>query len=163
MAELTAKQETFIDHYLTNGGNIGQAYRDSGYKCSTDATAYVGGSKLLRNGKVLDAILVRKKDSVAKQRAKAKRIDIDEQWLLAEYIDTIRLAKADKQYSAVNASITNIAKLLNIGFVDRREINQQINIDATLQALDSGALLDALTNANDPPAIEGKFRTVDAD
>ena len=163
MAELTAKQETFIDHYLTNGGNIGQAYRDSGYKCSTDATAYVGGSKLLRNGKVLDAILVRKKDSVAKQRAKAKRIDIDEQWLLAEYIDTIRLAKADKQYSAVNASITNIAKLLNIGFVDRREINQQINIDATLQALDSGALLDALTSANDPPAIEGEFRTVDAD
>ena len=163
MAELTAKQETFIDHYLTNGGNIGQAYRDSGYKCSTDATAYVGGSKLLRNGKVLDAILVRKKDSVAKQRAKAKRIDIDEQWLLAEYIDTIRLAKADKQYSAVNASITNIAKLLNIGFVDRREINQQINIDATLQALDSGALLDALTSANDPPAIEAEYRSIDGD
>ena len=163
MAELTAKQETFIDHYLTNGGNIGQAYRDSGYKCSTDATAYVGGSKLLRNGKVVDRILVRKKDSVAKQRAKAKRIDIDEQWLLAEYIDTIRLAKADKQYSAVNASITNIAKLLNIGFVDRREINQQINIDATLQALDSGALLDALTSANDPPAIEAQYRSIDDD
>ena len=159
MAELTAKQETFIDHYLTNGGNIGQAYRDSGYKCSTDATAYVGGSKLLRNGKVIDAILVRKKDSVAKQRAKAKRIDIDEQWLLAEYIDTIRLAKADKQYSVVNSSITNIAKLLSIGFVDRREINQQINIDATLQALDSGALLDALTSANDS-AIEAEFRNV---
>tara|TARA_R110000765_G_scaffold256009_2_gene356598 strand:+ start:500 stop:991 length:492 start_codon:yes stop_codon:yes gene_type:complete len=163
MAELTAKQETFIDHYLTNGGNIGQAYRDSGYKCSTDATAYVGGSKLLRNGKVVDRILVRKKDSVAKQRAKAKRIDIDEQWLLAEYIDTIRLAKADKQYSAVNASITNIARLLSIGFVDKREINQQINIDATLQALDSGALLDALTNANDPAAIEGEYRTVGDD
>ena len=163
MAELTAKQETFIDHYLTNGGNIGQAYRDSGYKCSTDATAYVGGSKLLRNAKVVDRILVRKKDSVAKQRAKAKRIDIDEQWLLAEYIDTIRLAKADKQYSAVNASITNIAKLLNIGFVDRREINQQINIDATLQALDSGALLDALTSANDPSAIEAQYRSIDGD
>ena len=163
MAELTAKQETFIDHYLTNGGNIGQAYRDSGYKCSTDATAYVGGSKLLRNTKVVDQILLRKKNSVDKQRAKAKRIDIDEQWLLAEYIDTIRLAKADKQYSAVNASITNIAKLLNIGFVDRREINQQINIDATLQALDSGALLDALTSANDPPAIEAQYRSIDDD
>ena len=163
MAELTAKQETFIDHYLTNAGNRTKAYRDSGYKCSTDQTAYVGGSKLLRNGKVMDALLVRKKDSVAKQRAKAKRIDIDEQWLLAEYIDTIRLAKADKQYSAVNASITNIAKLLNIGFVDRREINQQINIDATLQALDSGALLDALTSANDPPAIEAQYRSIDGD
>ena len=163
MAELTAKQETFIDHYLTNGGNIGQAYRDSGYKCSTDATAYVGGSKLLRNGKVMDRILAKKADSVAKQHAKAKRIDIDEQWLLAEYIDTIRLAKADKQYSTVNASITNIAKLLNIGFVDRREINQQINIDATLQALASGALLDALTNANDPPAIEAQYRNIDGD
>ena len=118
---------------------------------------------MLRNAKVVDRILVRKKDSVAKQRAKAKRIDIDEQWLLAEYIDTIRLAKADKQYSAVNASITNIAKLLNIGFVDRREINQQINIDATLQALDSGALLDALTSANDPSAIEAQYRSIDGD
>ena len=163
MAELTEKQKAFIDCYLTNGGNRTKAYRDSGYKCSTDQTAYVGGSKLLRNGKVMDALLVRKKDSVAKQHAKAKRIDIDEQWLLAEYIDTIRLAKADKQYSAVNASITNIAKLLNIGFVDRREINQQINIDATLQALDSGALLDALTSANDPPAIEAEFRNVSDD
>ena len=163
MAELTEKQKAFIDCYLTKGGNRTKAYRDSGYKCSTDQTAYVGGSKLLRNGKVMDALLVRKKDSVAKQHAKAKRIDIDEQWLLAEYIDTIRLAKADKQYSAVNASITNIAKLLNIGFVDRREINQQINIDATLQALDSGALLDALTSANDPPAIEAEFRNVSDD
>jgi len=162
MAELTAKQETFIEHYLTNGGNIGQAYRDSGYKCSTDATAYVGGSKLLRNGKVMDRILAKKADSVAKQHAKAKRIDIDEQWLLAEYIDTIRLAKADKQYSVVNSSITNIAKLLNIGFVDRREINQQINIDATLQALDSGALLDALNSANSG-AIEAEYQHIDDD
>ena len=162
MAELTEKQKAFVDHYLTNGGNIGQAYRDSGYKCSTDQTAYVGGSKLLRNGKVMDLILVKKANTVAEQRAKAKRIDIDEQWLLAEYIDTIRLAKADKQYSVVNSSVTNIAKLLNIGFVDRREINQQINIDATLQALDSGALLDALNSANSG-AIEAEYQHIEDD
>ena len=162
MSELTAKQETFIDHYLTNGGNIGQAYRDSGYKCSTDATAYVGGSKLLRNGKVLDAILVRKKDSVAKQRAKAKRIDIDEQWLLAEYIDTIRLAKADKQYSVVNSSITNIAKLLNIGFLDRKELMVSGEINH-LQQLDTETLMNALQTAQKTPAIEGEFRTVGDD
>ena len=162
MAELTEKQKAFIDCYLTNGGNRTKAYRDSGYKCSTDQTAYVGGSKLLRNGKVMDALLVRKKDSVAKQRAKAKRIDIDEQWLLAEYIDTIRLAKADKQYSVVNSSITNIAKLLNIGFLDRKELMVSGEI-SHLQQLDTETLMNALQSAQDPPAIEGEFRTVDGD
>ena len=162
MQELTAKQSKFVELFLTNGENRSKAYRDSGYKCSTEQTAYVGGSKLLRNGKVLDAILVRKKDSVAKQRAKAKRIDIDEQWLLAEYIDTIRLAKADKQYSVVNSSITNIAKLLNIGFLDRKELMVSGEINH-LQQLDTETLMNALQTAQKTPAIEGEFRTVDAD
>ena len=162
MAELTEKQKAFVDHYLTNGGNRTKAYRDSGYKCSTEQTAYVGGSKLLRNGKVMDLILVKKANFVAEQRAKAKRIDIDEQWLLAEYIDTIRLAKADKQYSVVNSSITNIAKLLNIGFLDRKELMVSGEINH-LQQLDTETLMNALQSAQDPPAIEGEFRTVGDD
>ena len=52
-------------------------------------------------------------------------------------------------------SLSHIAGL----WLDKREITQQINIDATLQALDSGALLDALTSANDS-AIEAEFRNV---
>ena len=162
MAELTEKQKAFVDHYLTNGGNIGQAYRDSGYKCSTDATAYVGGSKLLRNGKVMAQILVKKANTVAEQHAKAKRIDIDEQWLLAEYIDTIRLAKADKQYSVVNSSITNIAKLLNIGFLDRKELTVSGEVNH-LQQLDTETLMNALQMAQKPEPIEGEFRTVGDD
>ena len=162
MAEFTANQESFVEHYLTNGGNRTKAYRDSGYKCSTEQTAYVGGSKLLRNGKVMDRILAKKADSVAKQHAKAKRIDIDEQWLLAEYIDTIRLAKADKQYSVVNSSITNIAKLLNIGFLDRKELTVSGEVNH-LQQLDTETLMNALQMAQKPEPIEGEFRTVGDD
>ena len=162
MQELTEKQKAFIDCYLTNGGNRAKAYRDSGYKCSTEQTEYVGGSKLLRNGKVMDRILAKKADSVAKQHAKAKRIDIDEQWLLAEYIDTIRLAKADKQYSVVNSSITNIAKLLNIGFLDRKELTVSGEVNH-LQQLDTETLMNALQMAQKPEPIEGEFRTVGDD
>ena len=110
----------------------------------------------------MDRILAKKADSVAKQHAKAKRIDIDEQWLLAEYIDTIRLAKADKQYSVVNSSITNIAKLLNIGFLDRKELTVSGEVNH-LQQLDTETLMNALQMAQKPEPIEGEFRTVGDD
>ena len=74
----------------------------------------------------------------------------------------VALGKEHKQLSAARQALDSLAHIAGL-WIDKRELTQQINIDATLQALDSGALLDALTSANDPPAIEGEYRTVGDD
>jgi len=161
MQELTAKQAKFVELFLTNGENRSKAYRDSGYKCSSEQTAYVGGSKLLRNGKVLDKILAIKADSIAKKHNQAKRISIDEQWLLAEYIDTIQLAKDDKQYNVVKASLDSIGKLTGL-MVDRKELAVSGEV-SHLASLDTQSLMNALTQAQQPEAIEAEFAVIDSD
>ena len=148
MQELTAKQSKFVELFLTNGENRSKAYRDSGYKCSSEQTAYVGGSKLLRNGKVLDKILAIKAESIAKKHNQAKRISIDEQWLLAEYIDTIQLAKDDKQYNVVKASLDSIARMTG-HLISKTELQVSGEV-SHLASLDTTTLMNALTQAQQP-------------
>tara|TARA_R100001530_G_scaffold127067_1_gene96197 strand:- start:175 stop:675 length:501 start_codon:yes stop_codon:yes gene_type:complete len=161
MQELTAKQSKFVELFLTNGENRSKAYRDSGYKCSTEQTAYVGGSKLLSNGKVLDRILAIKADSIAKKHNQAKRINIDEQWLLAEYIDTIQLAKDDKQYNVVKASLDSIARMTG-HLISKTELQVSGEV-SHLASLDTQSLMNALTQAQQPEAIEAEFSVIDSD
>jgi len=158
MQELTAKQAKFVELFLTNGENRSKAYRDSGYKCSSEQTAYVGGSKLLRNGKVLDKILAIKADSIAKKHNQAKRISIDEQWLLAEYIDTIQLAKDDKQYNVVKASLDSIARMTG-HLISKTELQVSGEV-SHLASLDTTTLMNALTQAQQPEAIEAEFTEI---
>ena len=155
MQELTAKQAKFVELFLTNGENRSKAYRDSGYKCSSEQTAYVGGSKLLRNAKVLDRILSIKAKSIAEKHDQAKRINIDEQWLLAEYIDTIQLAKDDKQYNVVKASLDSIARMTG-HLISKTELQVSGEV-SHLATLDTTTLMNALTQAQQPEAIEAEF------
>jgi phage terminase small subunit len=48
---LDERKRRFCELYLLTF-NGAKAYREAGYTCSTDATAWVGASKLLRSGKV---------------------------------------------------------------------------------------------------------------
>ena len=62
----TTKQQRFIDHAASNGGNAAQAYRDAGYSAPNDRTAANGASRLLVNVGIATAI-ARKTDHLQTQ------------------------------------------------------------------------------------------------
>lgn len=63
--ELTSKQQRFADLVL-GGMPASRAYREAGYTASTDGTAEVEGSKLLRNPKVAAYLTARRTGAAEK-------------------------------------------------------------------------------------------------
>ena len=156
---LTPKQQLFIDNYINNGGDHIQAYKDSGYTASSDNSLYAGVNRLLRNVKVSAEIARYKAGNLAKQAKKREKIDIDQDWLISQLITTIEDARQVNQHNVVRNSIVDIGKLCGL-YVDKREVNAQLSIDAQLTQLDTSTLIQALTEARHPPAIEAEFHEI---
>ena len=158
---LTTKQKRFVEYYLGNGENATKAYKQAGYKAKNDNVAAPEASKLLQNPKISQAILREKAGELAKQAKRAKKADIDQDWLVTQYIDTIELAKQDKQYNVMKSSIDSIGKLLGL-MVDRKELAVSGEV-SHLASLDTQSLMNALTQAQQPEAIEAEFSVIDSD
>ena len=156
--KLTAKQERFVEAYLGNG-NATEAYKIAGYKAKNDNVAAPESSKLLRNPKVSQAITRRKVGNLAEKQKKQEKYEITQDWLISQLITTIEDARADKQHNTVRNSLVDIGKLVGLYF-DKKEINTQLSIDANLNSLDTGQLLDALRSARQPDALEGEFKKI---
>jgi hypothetical protein len=56
MTTLNPRQQRFVDHVASNGGNAAQAYRDAGYSTPTPTTATAGASRLLATDSVRNAV-----------------------------------------------------------------------------------------------------------
>ena len=161
MQGLTSKQKRFVEYYLGNGENATKAYKQAGYKAKNDNVASPEASKLLQNPKVSQAIMREKAGELAKQAKRARKADIDQDWLVTQYIDTIELAKQDKQYNVMKSSIDSIGKLLGL-MVDRKELAVSGEV-SHLASLDTTTLMNALTQAQQPEAIEAEFSVIDSD
>ena len=157
--KLTAKQERFVEAYLGNG-NATEAYKIAGYKAKNDNVASPESSKLLRNPKVSQAITRRKVGNLAEKQKKQDKYEITQDWLISQLITTIEDARADKQHNTVRNSLVDIGKLVGL-YYDKKELSAQLSIDANLNSLDTGQLLEALQQARQPDAIEGEYKTVD--
>ena len=155
---LTTKQKRFVEYYLGNGENATKAYKQAGYKAKNDNVAAPEASKLLQNPKISQAILREKAGELAKQAKRAKKADIDQDWLVTQYIDTIELAKQDKQYNVMKSSIDSIGKLLGL-MVDRKELAVSGEV-SHLASLDTQSLMNALTQAQQPEPIEAEFTEI---
>ena len=157
--DLNDKQLLFCNVYLDNGGNASAAYRAAYGEKQSEAHINSSASRLVRSDKVrAHLVKVRQHNLQTTQRKQ----DIDRDFLINQYLELVALGKEYRQISSARQALDSLAHIAGL-WIDKRELTQQINIDATLQALDSGALLDALTNANDPPAIEAQYRSIDAD
>ena len=155
--DLNEKQLMFCNVYLDNGGNASAAYRAAYGEKQSEAHINSSSSRLVRNDKVREYFVkVRTHNLQTTQRKQ----DINRDFLINQYLELVSLGKENRQLSVAVKALDSLAHIAGL-WLDKREITQQINIDATLQALDSGALLDALTNANDPAAIEGEFKLID--
>ena len=159
---LTPKQQLFVENYINNDGDHIQAYKDSGYTATSDNSLYAGVNRLLKNVKVSAQIARYKAKNLAKQAKKREKIDIDQDWLISQLITTIEDARQVNQHNVVRNSIVDIGKLLNL-YVDKREVNAQLSIDAQLTQLDTSTLLQALTEAKQPKAIEAEFHEINDD
>ena len=157
--DLNKNQLAFCNDYLNNGRNASAAYRTAYGSDKPETVINSASSRLLRNVKVRNYIVKVQQENLTTTQRKQ---DIDRDFLINQYLELVALGKEHKQLSAARQALDSLAHIAGL-WLDKREITQQINIDATLQALDSGALLDALTSANDPPAIEAQYRNIDAD
>lgn len=72
--ELTAKQNAFCWHYINNGENAMQAYREAGYQASTDGAAANGGSRMLLNANVQNKLMELKQAVVVAQGITAEKV-----------------------------------------------------------------------------------------
>ena len=157
--DLNEKQLLFCNVYLDNGGNASAAYRAAYGEKQSEAHINSSSSRLVRNDKVRQYLVkVRQHNLQTTQRKQ----DIDRDFLINQYLELVALGKEQRNLSVSVRALDSLSHIAGL-WVDRRELTQQINIDATLQALDSGALLDALTSANDPPAIDAEYRSIDGD
>ena len=156
--KLSAKQKLFINAYL-GSENATEAYKQAGYKVKNDNVAGPEASKLLRNPKISQEITRLRAGNLAEQAKKREKIDINQDWLISQLITTIEDARQVNQHNVVRNSIVDIGKLCGL-YVDKREVNAQLSIDAQLTQLDTSTLIQALTEARHPEAIEGKFHEV---
>jgi phage terminase small subunit len=157
--QLTPKQQLFVENYINNDGDHIQAYKDSGYTATSDNSLYAGVNRLLKNVKVSAQIARYKAGNLAKQAKKREKIDIDQDWLISQLITTIEDARSVNQHNVSRNCIMDIGKVLGL-VIDRKEINAQLSIDAQLTQLDTSTLIQALTEAKKPEAIEGKFHEI---
>tara|TARA_Y100001951_G_C11175229_1_gene202664 strand:+ start:173 stop:667 length:495 start_codon:yes stop_codon:yes gene_type:complete len=157
--QLTPKQQLFVDNYLSNGGNASQAFIQAGYSASTENVVNASASKLLRSTKVASIIAKTKANNLAKQAKKREKIDIDQDWLISQLITTIEDSRADKAHNVTRNAIMDVGKVLGL-IINRSEVNAQLSIDAQLTQLDTTTLIQALTEAKHPKAIEAEFHEV---
>jgi hypothetical protein len=111
---------------------------------------------MLKNVNISTEITRRKAKTVAKVE---KNLDIDRNWLIAQYCDVIEKASQPdtKQFNVVKSAIDSIAHVTNL-WHDKKELT--IAIDTNLTSLDTGQLLDALRQARQPDALEGEFKKI---
>jgi len=153
--DLNSKQKTFCDSYLNNGRNASAAYRAAFGTDKAESVINASASRLLRNVKVRDYIVkIQQQNAQITQRKQ----DINRDFLITEYLDVLRLSKENKQLSTARQTLDSLAHLAGL-WTDRREVTTNVNIDATLSALDSAELLRALESSN-AAAIDGNFREI---
>jgi len=144
---LSPNQKKFIE-LVSNGTRPSIAYVQAGYTAKTNQVAKICASKLINSPKVSKELAYRKKLVLDKntQRARklAKRLDVNQDWLIGQLIDTIEGAKLVNQWGNVRACIWDIAKLTGHA-IDRRELSVQGSIsNEHLMAIDSTKLLRLL-------------------
>jgi len=157
--QLTKKQRVFAEVYVNNGKNASQAYREAYGSTQPDNSIRSSASRLLRNDNVREAVVYLLQENL---KTTQRKQDIERDFLIAEYLDVLRLSKEHKQLSTARQTLDSLAHLAGFWSTNKTEMTTNVNIDATLQQLGTDELLTALQTANDEPAvIEGNFKPID--
>ena len=116
---LTAKQNTFVQHYLANGFNATQAAKDSGY---SEKTAYSQGQRLLKN------VEIQKYLQIAKEEVRT-RCGYTQDMLVKELETAQQMAMATDNPSAYIKATEVKSKLLGLNEPKEIEMKGGLTID----------------------------------
>ena len=164
---LNERQDLFVTHYLANGMNATQAYRDA-YNAHDrpDSSVNPSASRLLRHPRVRKAIITKKQGLIKKIDQEAL---VSKSFLIENYIDLLERAKSANQISAGRQCLDSLASLC--GFADK-QVQVTGSVDHNLLELPTSELLQALEfarhrGANDGASdsdtdtpIDGNFREI---
>lgn len=106
---LTAKQEAFIEAFLTNGENATEAYRQA-YECKgtmADKTIREAASRLVKNSNVAARIQQHRSNLTA-------RFNVTIDNLVDEYMKNLAQARKLGMPAAANSALSGMAKLFGL-------------------------------------------------
>ena len=166
MSKLSEQQEKFCRN-IVEGMNQGDAYREAGYKCANDETAWACSSRLLGNAKVAKRIAALRKDAEAVSTftaaAFAKRLDrlaraAENTALKASVSDegvTTELIAAKAAADVARQSMMDAAKLLGL-VVDRSKVeSENVNFNVSDKPMTEEQWESEFADANPVEASTG--------
>jgi hypothetical protein len=140
---LTEKQLKFCQ-LVTSGLDPSAAYVGAGYKSRSSEGARVAASKLLHHhlGVATEVSRLRAVGLRA-ERKKAEAIEIDQAWLVAEYLEVLALSKSAGSLGISRQCLQDLAKLSGY-WSESRSLDINVVQDQRLLELNSSDLLEML-------------------
>lgn len=123
MAELTTKQQRFVDEYCIDGNGTQAAIR-AGY---SPKTANEQASRMLANVNISEAI-------DAKRKRLEVKAEVSAEWVLKEFAENHRMARQIGELQASNKALEMIGKHLGM-FTDKVKVEGQLSIEKLLDVL----------------------------
>jgi len=158
--QLTTKQKRFVE-LIKQDKQAHEAYILSGYTAKDEHVAVVSSQKLLKNKKISKELATYRTQQLAKKHKLAESVQVTQEWLIQQYVMTINDSRQQNSHSTVRACLFDVAKLCGF-MVDRKELAVSGEV-SHLASLDTQSLMAALTQAQQPEAIEAEFSVIEAE
>ena len=130
----------------------------SGYTAKDEHVAVVSSQKLLKNKKISKELATYRTQQLAKKHKLAESVQVTQEWLIQQYVMTINDSRQQNSHSTVRACLFDVAKLCGF-MVDKKELAVSGEV-SHLASLDTTTLMNALTQAQQPEAIEAEFTEI---
>ena len=134
--DLTERQNSFVQAFLTNGGNGAQAYVSAGYRAATPHVASVGSAKLLASASISTAI-------TRAQAAKQESTTVDSDRLVGMALKVYESAMDDGAWGAANTAVITLGRLTG-SLLDHRSVTVEHRADLVRERLVELSLSDLL-------------------
>ena len=155
--QLTTKQKRFVE-LIKQDKQPHEAYILSGYTAKDEHVAVVSSQKLLKNKKISKELATYRTQQLAKKHKLAESVQVTQEWLIQQYVMTINDSRQQNSHSTVRACLFDVAKLCGF-MVDKKELAVSGEV-SHLASLDTTTLMNALTQAQQPEAIEAEFTEI---
>ena len=119
--DLTERQNSFVQAFLTNGGNGAQAYVSAGYRAATPHVTSVGSAKLLASASISTAI-------TRAQAAMQERTTVDSDRLVGMALKVYESAMDDGAWGAANTAVITLGRLTG-SLLDHRSVTVEHRAD----------------------------------
>jgi phage terminase small subunit len=112
MEKLTAKQADFCRFYVVNNNGLEAAIK-AGYKPKNAKVIASQNLTKLNVKQYLDELMLEKQE----------RTKIDADWIIAEYLENMKMAKEQCDTKSINTALKNLAELVGANEAKKLDLN----------------------------------------